>query len=105
MLNLQNTIYWKIQNTVSHEVKQSQERHQGLKCNTSLQTLQLTQPCLQYARKIQQLRNDTSSSNEIPKGRVKKREKIWIRKLKTLAPYGLNQELNQIHNVWVFCTA
>ena len=27
MLNFQNTICWKTQNTVSHKVKQSQKRH------------------------------------------------------------------------------
>ena len=29
--------------------------------------------------------------------RLKKRESFWIKKLKTLTPYGLNQELNWYH--------
>ena len=43
---------------------------------------------------LEQLRNITASSTEILKERLKQRENFWIRKLKTLAPYGLNQERN-----------
>ena len=43
---------------------------------------------------IEQLRDITSSFTEILKERLKQREKFWIKKLKPLAPYGLNQELS-----------
>ena len=43
---------------------------------------------------IEQLRKITSSSTEALKERLKQRENFWIKKLKTLTPEGLNQELN-----------
>ena len=43
--------------------------------------------------------NITSSSTEIIKERFIQRENFLIKKLKTLAPYGLKQKLSQIHNV------
>ena len=52
ILNLQITICWDFLNPVSHKVKQSPEKNQGPRCNTSVQTFQLTQPWLQGARKI-----------------------------------------------------
>ena len=38
---------------------------------------------------------NTSSSKEILHERSIQRENFWIQKLKTLVPYGLNQELNK----------
>ena len=43
---------------------------------------------------IEQLRKITSSSTDALKERLKQRENFWIKKLKTLTPEGLNQELN-----------
>ena len=43
---------------------------------------------------IEQLRNINTTPTETLKLRLKERKKIWIKKLKTLTPYGLNQELN-----------
>ena len=54
---------------------------------------------------MEQLRNISSLSTEIIKERFIQRENFLIKKLKTLAPYGLDQKLNQIHNVQFFCTA
>ena len=42
----------------------------------------------------EQLRNISSTPTETLKLRLKKRENFWITKLKTLIPYGFNQELN-----------
>ena len=41
---------------------------------------------------IEQLQNIDKTSSETLKDRLKKREKFWINKLKTLTPLGLNQE-------------
>ena len=38
---------------------------------------------------------NTSSSKDILRERLIQRENFWIQKLKTLVPYGLNQELNK----------
>ena len=57
---------------------------------SSLQTFQ-------QARKtiiIEQLRDVRTTSTEILKERAKQRETFWIMKLETLAPLGLNQDLN-----------
>ena len=43
---------------------------------------------------IEQLRNINTTPTETLKLRLKVRENIWIKKLKTLTPYGLNQELS-----------
>ena len=43
---------------------------------------------------IERLRNINTTPTEILKLRLKERENFWIKKLKTLTPYGLNQELN-----------
>ena len=43
---------------------------------------------------IEQLRNINTTPTEELKLRLKKRENFWIKKLKTLTPCGLNQELN-----------
>ena len=43
---------------------------------------------------IEQLRNINTTPTETLKLRLKERENFWIKKLKTLTPYGLNQELN-----------
>ena len=43
---------------------------------------------------IEQLRNINTTSTKTLKLRLKERENFWIKKLKTLTPYGLNQELN-----------
>ena len=53
---------------------------------------------------IEQLRSIASSSTEILKQLLKQRENFWVKKLKTIAPYCLNQELNQIHNAQFFLT-
>ena len=42
----------------------------------------------------EQLQDIEKTSNEILKERLKTRETFWIRKLKTLIPSGLNQDLN-----------
>ena len=38
---------------------------------------------------------NTSSSKDLLRERLIQRENFWIQKLKTLVPYGLNQELNK----------
>ena len=43
---------------------------------------------------IKQLRNIRTTSTEALKERLKQRENFWIIKLETLAPRGLNQDLN-----------
>ena len=43
---------------------------------------------------IEKLNNIKNTSTEVLKQRVKDRENYWIKRLKTLAPFGLNQELN-----------
>ena len=43
---------------------------------------------------IEQLQEIEKTSNEILKERLKTRETFWIKKLKTLTPSGLNQDLN-----------
>ena len=43
---------------------------------------------------IEQLRNINTTPTETLKLRLKERENIWIKKHKTLATYGLNQELH-----------
>ena len=43
---------------------------------------------------IEQLRNINTTPTETLKLRLKERENFWIKKLKTLTPQGLNQELN-----------
>ena len=43
---------------------------------------------------IEQLRNINTTSTETLKLRLKEKETFWIKKIKTLTPYGLNQELN-----------
>ena len=43
---------------------------------------------------FEQLRNINTNTTETPKLRLKERENFWIKKLKTLTPQGLNQELN-----------
>ena len=45
---------------------------------------------------IEQLRNIRKTSTETLKERLKQRENFWIMKLETLAPLGLNQDLNWI---------
>ena len=97
MLNLQKTIRWKIQNTASQKVKQSEERYQGTKPNTTLQTFQLTQLWFQYARKIHSYRPIDKHyliAHRQSQGKSKTKRNFWIEKLRTLAPYDLNQELN-----------
>ena len=43
---------------------------------------------------LEQLQTISSTPTETLKLRLKERENFWIKKLKTLTPYGLNQELN-----------
>ena len=43
---------------------------------------------------IEQLWNISTTPTETLKLRLKERENFWIKKRKTLTPYGLNQELN-----------
>ena len=43
---------------------------------------------------IKQLQEIEKTSNKILKERLKTRETFWIKKLKTLTPSGLNQDLN-----------
>ena len=43
---------------------------------------------------IELLRNINTTPTETLKLRLKERENVWIKKFKTLTPYGLNQELN-----------
>ena len=57
---------------------------------SSLQTFQQAQKSII----IEQLRDIRTTSTEILKERVKQRETFWIMKLETLAPLGLNQDLN-----------
>ena len=42
----------------------------------------------------EQLSNIKNTSTEVLKQRLKDRENYWIKRLKTLAPFGLNQEIN-----------
>ena len=51
---------------------------------------------------IKQLNNIKNTSREVLKQRLKDREKYWIKRLKTLAPFGLNQELNYVHCMQYF---
>ena len=46
---------------------------------------------------IEQLRNINTSPTETLKLRLRERKNIWIKKLKTLTPCDLNQELNLYH--------
>ena len=43
---------------------------------------------------IEQLKNTLNKSNQEIRDIILQRENFWIRKLKTLKPNGLNQELN-----------
>ena len=43
---------------------------------------------------MEQLRNINTIPTEILKLRLRERKNFWIKKLKTLTPYGLNQELS-----------
>ena len=43
---------------------------------------------------IEQLRNICMTSTETLKEKLKEQENFWIMKLETLAPFGLNQDLN-----------
>ena len=43
---------------------------------------------------IEKLRNIRKTSTETLKERLKQRENFWIMKLETLAPLGLNEDLN-----------
>ena len=43
---------------------------------------------------IEQLEDTEKTSSEILKERLKRGETFWIKKLKTLTPSGLNQDLN-----------
>ena len=43
---------------------------------------------------IEQLNNIKNISTEVLKQRLKDRENYWVKRLKTLTPTGLNQELN-----------
>ena len=43
---------------------------------------------------IEQLNNKKNTSTEALTQRPKDRKNYWIKRLKTLTPFGLNQELN-----------
>ena len=43
---------------------------------------------------IEKLQNINTTPIETLKLRLRERKNFWIKKLKTLTPYGLNQELN-----------
>ena len=43
---------------------------------------------------IEQLQNINTTPIKTLKLRLRERENFWIKKLKILTPYGLNQELN-----------
>ena len=43
---------------------------------------------------IEELRNINTTPTETLKLRLRERENFWIKKLETLTPYALNQELN-----------
>ena len=43
---------------------------------------------------IEKLRNINTTPTETLKFRLRERENFWIKKVKTLTPYGLKQELN-----------
>ena len=43
---------------------------------------------------IEQLNNIKNTSREVIKPRLKDRQNYWIKRLKTLTPFGLNQELD-----------
>ena len=43
---------------------------------------------------IGELRNINTNPIETLKLRLREKENFWIKKLKTLTPYGLNQDLN-----------
>ena len=48
---------------------------------------------------IEQLQIINPTHTETLKLRLRERENFWIKKLKTLTPYGLNQELNSTMHV------
>ena len=50
----------------------------------------------------EQLSNIKNTSTEILKLRLKDIENYWIKKLKSLTPFGLNQELNLLHDMQYF---
>ena len=54
---------------------------------------------------IEQLRNICTTSTETWKERLKQQENFWIMKLETLAPLGLNQELNWSHFMQILFTS
>ena len=42
---------------------------------------------------------------EVLKQRLENRKNYWIKKLKTLTPFGLNQEINLLHGMqYFFCS-
>ena len=43
---------------------------------------------------IEKLQNINTTPTETLKLRLRERENFWIKKVKTLTPYGLKQELN-----------
>ena len=51
---------------------------------------------------IEQLNSIKNTSTEVLKQKLKDRENYWIKRLKTLTPFGLNQELNYVHEMQYF---
>ena len=43
---------------------------------------------------IEQLKNTKNTSTEVLKQRLEDRENYWMKRFKTLTPFGLNEELN-----------
>ena len=91
MLNLQNTICCKISNTF--QIRLNNQRKHIKACKDS------NSPNHNFNARgkltiIEQLRKITSSSTKALKERLKQRENVWIKKLKTLTSERLNQELN-----------
>ena len=50
----------------------------------------------------EQLNYIKNTSTEVLKQRLKNRENCWIKRLKTLTPFSLNQELNYVHGMQYF---
>ena len=97
MSALQNTVCRKVGDPFSHKIEQPQERYKNPNAIKACKHFNNQNNFFQKHRKfilIEQLNNIKNASTEAPKQRLKDRKNYWIKRLKTLTPFGLNQELN-----------
>ena len=98
MSALQNTACRKVGNPLSHSIEQPQKE-----CKKNPNAIESCEHFNNLNRVyhkhgkfilIEQLKNIKNRSTKILKQRLKDRENYWIKRLKTLTPFGLTQELN-----------